>query len=40
MYRNFLKPLLDFLVAFIILLVALFPLLIIAILILVESNGP
>lgn len=40
MYRNFLKPLLDFSVAFIILLVALFPLLIIAILILVESNGP
>jgi lipopolysaccharide/colanic/teichoic acid biosynthesis glycosyltransferase len=40
MYRNFLKPLLDFSVAFIILLVALFPLLIIAMLILVESNGP
>jgi|JI6StandDraft_1071083.scaffolds.fasta_scaffold17174_5 undecaprenyl phosphate N,N'-diacetylbacillosamine 1-phosphate transferase len=40
MYRNFFKPLIDFLVAFMILLVVLIPLLIISILILVESNGP
>ncbi len=40
MYRNFFKPLIDFLVAFMILLVALIPLLIISILILLESNGP
>ena len=40
MYRNFFKPLIDFLVAFMILLVVLIPLLLIAMLILVESNGP
>ncbi|WP_298222777.1 sugar transferase [Flavobacterium sp.] len=40
MYRNFLKHILDFTVAFIILLLVLIPLLVIALLILTESKGP
>ena len=40
MYRNFFKPILDFVVAFLIFLVVLIPLLVIALLILSESRGP
>ena len=40
MYRNFFKSVLDFSVAFLILLVALIPLLLISLLILTESKGP
>lgn len=40
MYRNFFKSILDFAVAFLILLLALMPLLVIALLILLESSGP
>ncbi|NHM06427.1 sugar transferase [Flavobacterium sp. CYK-4] len=40
MYRNFFKPLIDFLIALVILLMALVPLLVIAMLILAESKGP
>ncbi len=40
MYRNFFKVFLDFTAAFVIILLVLIPMLIIAILVLVESNGP
>lgn len=40
MYRSFFKPLLDFLIALVILLIALIPLLVIAMLIVAESKGP
>ena len=40
MYRNFLKVFLDFTAAFVIISLVLIPMLIIAILVLVESNGP
>ena len=40
MYSKFLKFVLDFIVAFIIIMMALLPLLVISLLILAESNGP
>ncbi len=40
MYRNFFKVFIDFTAAFVIVLVVLIPMVIIAVLVLVESNGP